>query len=205
MLKLHNFAVALLIVITSQISVADTIDGAQIKNASSAVQRTEFQKLADKTSAGGWEALRAGRLDDAKYRFNQAFLFDKSNGLALWGIAIIHAQKGEYKESLKNFEKAEPSLSDDLDFSADFSRTLGYAGVAARSEDMVKDAFERFKKIYEKSPQHGMNLQNWAIILFYTGNYAEAWEKVKLAEVTPNGKDIDQNFIALLQSKMARP
>lgn len=125
MLKLHNLAVALLIAITSQISVADTIYGAQIKNASSAVQRTEFQKLADKTSAGGWEALRAGRLDDAKYRFNQAFLFDKSNGLALWGIAIIHAQKGEYKESLKNFEKAEPSLSDDLNFNSRKAHIVG--------------------------------------------------------------------------------
>jgi tetratricopeptide (TPR) repeat protein len=201
----HSLAAVLLIAVTSQISLADTVDSTQAQDASPTVQRTEFQKLSDKTSIGGWEALRAGRFDDAKYRFNQALLFNKSNGLALWGIAIVHAQKREYKESLKNFEKAELTLSNDVNFSVDFSRTLGHAGLAARSEEMVKNAFERFKKIYENSPQHGMNLQNWAVILFYTGNYAEAWEKIKLAEATPNGKDIDQSFIAALQSKMVRP
>jgi len=154
---------------------------------------------------GGWKALRAGRLDDARYRFGQALLFDKSNGLALWGIAVIHAKKGEYGESLKTFKRAEATMSNDIDFVIDFSRTLGHAAVAARSEKMVKIALELYKKIYEKWPQHILNLQNWAIILYYTGNYAEAWEKIKLAEATPNAKYLDQGFIAKLQNKMARP
>jgi tetratricopeptide (TPR) repeat protein len=174
-------------------------------NALNNTKRTELQKVADKTAAGGWEAFRAGRLDDARYRFGQALLFDKSNGLALWGIAVIHAQKGEYGESLKAFQRAEATMSNDVDFNVDFSRTLGYAGVRARSEKMVRSAFERYRKIYEKWPQHALNLQNWAIILFYTGNYALAWEKIKLAEATPDAKYLDQKFIAALQSKMARP
>jgi hypothetical protein len=37
------------------------------------------------------------------------------------------------------------------------------------------------------------------------GNYADAWEKIKLAEATPNGKYMDKKFIALLQEKMPRP
>ena len=205
MLRLHSVALILLVVALSQFSIAETIDDKLTQKADKNIKRTEFQKLADKTAAGGWDALRAGRVADAKYRFNQTFSFDKSNGLALWGIAVIHANKGEYKESLRSFEKAEPSLSEDINFNVDYSRTLGYAGVSARNENMVVNAFERFKKIYNKSPKHMMNLQNWAIILFYVGNYSEAWEKIKLAEVTPDGKSTDQKFVTLLQSKMPRP
>lgn len=189
----------------SQFNIAETIDNKLAQKADKNIKRTEFQKLADKTAAGGWDALRAGRVADANYRFNQAFSFDKSNGLALWGIAVIHANKGEYKESLMSFEKAEPALSEDINFNVDYSRTLGYAGVSAPNEDMVVNAFERFKKIYNKSPKHMMNLQNWAIILFYVGNYSEAWEKIKLAEATPDGKFTDQKFVTQLQSKMPRP
>jgi tetratricopeptide (TPR) repeat protein len=154
---------------------------------------------------GAWDALRAGRLDDAKYRFNQALLLDRSNGLALWGLGIVHAQREEFEESRKSFEKAEPLLSKDVNFNADFARTLGYAGVAARNEAMVNGAFERFRKVYETAPQHRVNLENWAVTLYNIGNYAEAWEKIKLAEKTPSGRSTNPKFVSALESKMARP
>jgi Flp pilus assembly protein TadD len=68
---------------------------------------------------GAWEALRAGRLDDAKCRFNQALLLDSSNALVLWGLGICYAQKGELEESRKSFEKADPMLSNDMNFNVD--------------------------------------------------------------------------------------
>ena len=49
------------------------------------------------------------------------------------------------------------------------------------------------------------NLQNWAMTLYYTGDYAQAWRKIKQAEATPRGAELDQQFIALLQTKMPRP
>ncbi|MDD5248181.1 MAG: tetratricopeptide repeat protein [Rhodocyclaceae bacterium] len=173
--------------------------------AASTGQRTGLQQIADKTSMEAWTALRAGQFDDANYRFNQALLLDRSNALALWGIAVIHAQKEEFEESRKSFEKAEPSLSNDVNFNVDYARTLGYAGIAAHNETMVINAFERFKKVYEIAPEHRVNLENWAVILFNTGNYAEAWEKIKLAEKTPSGKNINKKFVDALQSKMPRP
>ena len=50
-----------------------------------------------------------------------------------------------------------------------------------------------------------MNLQNWVVTLYYVGNYAEAWKKVKLAEATPRRAELDPGFIAALQAKMPRP
>lgn len=200
MFKPHNLLLVALIATAPQQSVAETV-----QKTDAPVQRTGSQKLADKTSMRAWEALRSGRLEDAQYQFNQAFMFDNSNALALWGMAVIHSNKGAYTESIKNFEKAEPLLIDELSFSVDYARTLGHAGVATRSETLIANAFERFNKIFERSPQHMMNLQNWAIILFYIGDYAEAWKKITLAETTPEGSFVDQKFISALQSKMARP
>lgn len=41
--------------------------------------------------------------------------------------------------------------------------------------------------------------------LYYVGNYAEAWKKVRLAEATPRRADLDSGFIAALPAKMPRP
>lgn len=168
-------------------------------------KRSQFQQLADKAANGGWEALRAGRIDDAQYRFRQALTFDKSNGLALWGLAVAHAKKGEYRESLEKFELAEKTVSNEVNFQVDLSRTLGYAGVAANNQEMIQAALDKFGKIYQEYPQHGANLQNWAIILYYTGNYSQAWEKVALAEKVAAEGVIDPRFLAELQAKMPRP
>lgn len=147
MFKFFSLAGVILIAVASQTCVADTANVTQNQNAASAGKRTGLQGLADKTSMGAWDALRAGRMDDAKYRFNQALMLDSSNGLALWGLGVIHAQREELEESRKFFEKAEPFFSDDVNFNVDFARTLGYAGIAARNEGMVIKAFERFEKV----------------------------------------------------------
>lgn len=57
----------------------------------------------------------------------------------------------------------------------------------------------------EQNPQHAANLQNWAIHLFYSEDYAGAWQKIQLAEKTPGAAGLDQSFIAALSGKMARP
>lgn len=70
---------------------------------------------------------------------------------------------------------------------------------------MLKDAFARFDRIYQKAPDNVLNLQNWAITLYAKKNYSEAWAKVKLAEATPNKNQLDPRFIADLQAHMPRP
>lgn len=163
------------------------------------------KKASDEISARGWQFLRQGNATDAIRRFNQAWLLDHSNGNALWGMAAIQANTGKIADSLKLFKEAEHVIGNDTDFSVDYAKAIGIAGAQTRNNPLLQDAFARFSDIYVKTPQHTLNLQNWAITLFYVGNYAEAWKKIQLAEATPRHAELDSDFIAALQSKMSRP
>lgn len=163
------------------------------------------KKASEDIASRGWQLLRQGNNQEAMKRFNQAWLVDNSNGIALWGMAIVQSGSGKLEQSLKLFAEAEGFVGGDIDFSADYAKTIGVAGAQAKNNALLNDAFSRFARVYEKAPQHTLNLQNWAITLFYVGSYAEAWKKVKLAEATPRHAELDPGFITALQSKMPRP
>ncbi|NLH55535.1 MAG: hypothetical protein GX467_01555 [Rikenellaceae bacterium] len=93
-------------------------------------------------------------------RFNQAWLIDSSNGTALWGMAVIQAGSGKLENALMLFSEAEALVGDDIDFSADYAKALGIAGVQTRNNALLDDAFTRFERIHERAPQHTLNLQN---------------------------------------------
>jgi len=156
-------------------------------------------------AARGWQYLAAGDLEDAMRRFNQAWLLNKRNGTALWGMAAIEASTEKYDDALKLFAEAEKFVGKEINFSVDYARAVGMAGVALKDDALLKGAWARFDRIYQKAPQNTKNLQNWAMTLFGLGRYSEAWDKVKLAEVTPDKDQLDPRFIAALQSKMPRP
>ena len=153
----------------------------------------------------GWQYLAVGDLDDAMRRFNQAWLLNKKNGTALWGMAAIEASAGNFDDSLKLFTEAEKFVGGDINFSVDYAKALGEAGVQLKDDALLKFAFNRFEFNYQKAPQNTLNLHNWAMTLFEIGRYSEAWEKVKLAEATPNKDHLDPRFIEALQSRMPRP
>lgn len=160
---------------------------------------------AEDIAARGWELLRKNNITDAMRRFNQAWLLDNSNGKALWGMAVVQVMTGKIAESLKLFYEAERSIGDDIDFSVDYAKTIGVAGAQTKNAAILQEAFVRFERLYQKAPQHTLNLQNWAITLFHVGNYPEAWKKLKLAEETPRHAELDPSFSAALQNKMPRP
>ncbi len=162
-------------------------------------------KASEDLAMRGWQYLAAGDFDTAMRRFNQAWLLNHSNGTALWGMAAYEAHSGKLDESLKLFAEAEPFVGDKLNFSVDYAKAMGKAGVTLKDDALLKDAFARFARIYQKAPDNVLNLQNWAITLFAMGNYSEAWAKVKLAEATPNKNQLDPRFVADLQSHMPRP
>ena len=162
-------------------------------------------KAAEYFALQGWTYLGQGRREVAMRRFNQAWLLDNSNGAALWGMAAVLGGRADTTESLKLFAEAERTLQGNINFSADYAMTLGVAGADSNNGDLIEDAFARFERNYKDAPQHVPNLQNWAKTLFHVKKYAEAWEKVKLAEATPRGAHLDPNFIAALQAKLSRP
>jgi len=163
------------------------------------------KKAAVDVATRGWQFLRQGNAPDAMKRFNQAWLLDSSNGNALWGMAAFEAGSGKLNESLTLFAEADRIIGDDIDFSVDYAKLLGVIGAQTKNKAMLNDAFTRFARIHEKAPQHTLNLQNWAIMLFYAGNFAEAWKKIKLAEATPRHAELDPRFLTALQNKMPRP
>jgi tetratricopeptide (TPR) repeat protein len=156
-------------------------------------------------SAYGWQYLSKGDLDAAMRRFNQAWLLNNSNGTALWGMAAVEASWGKSDESLKLFAEAEKFSGGEINFSVDYAKAIGMAGVKRKNDALLKDAFDRFEHIYQQAPQNTKNLQNWAMILYSKKRYAEAWEKAKLAEATPDKAQLDPRFVAALQSRMPRP
>lgn len=165
----------------------------------------DLKKASSDVAARGWQYLAAGDLADAMRRFNQAWLLNNENGIALWGMAAVEASSGRLDESLNLFAEAEKFVGDELNFSVDYARAVGIVGVERKDDALLKDAFDRFERIYQKAPQHTKNLQNWAVTLFGIGRYSEAWEKVKLAESTPSKGDLDPRFLDALQARMPRP
>jgi tetratricopeptide (TPR) repeat protein len=163
------------------------------------------KKAAEDVATKGWQLLREGNLSDAMRRFNQAWLLDNANGNALWGMAAIQSSNGELAQSLKLFSEAERTVGGNVDFSVDYAKALGTAGAQRKDDALLRDAFARFAHVYKGSPNNVLNLQNWAITLFYVGNYAEAWKKVKVAEAAPGHASLDSKFVAALQAKMPRP
>jgi hypothetical protein len=138
-------------------------------------------------------------------RFNQAWLLDRTNGGALWGMAAIQANTDGATDALHFFAEAARLVGDDIDFAVDHAKAMGSVGAETQNSTLLQEAFRRFAELHERVPQHTLNLQNWAITLFYAGNYVESWKKIQLAEATPRRADLDPRFIAALQSKMPRP
>jgi tetratricopeptide (TPR) repeat protein len=156
-------------------------------------------------STRAWQLLRQGKSDEAMQRFNQARLLESKNGNALWGMGQIEANRGNAAQSLRLFGQANRLIGFDLDFAVDYARALSLAGAKLGDKKLLDEAFKRFAQIQERAPKHTLNLQNWAIAFYYTGQYAAAWDKIKAAQTTPRGAEVDKQFVADLQRKMPRP
>lgn len=163
------------------------------------------KKAAQEVATRGWDSLRRGNAPEAMRRFNQAWLLDSANGMALWGMAAVQGGTGQGADALKLLAEAEKSLPRDIDFAVDYARALGMAGIQLKDQAMVRQALDRFAAIHARVPTHTLNLQNWAITLFGVGQYVLAWSRIELAEATPRRAELDPRFIAALQQKMPRP
>jgi hypothetical protein len=76
-------------------------------------------------------------------------------------MAAIEASSGKYDDSLKLFAEAEKFVGSEINFSVDYARSVGMAGVEQKDDALLKDAFDRFERINKNAPQHTKNLQNW--------------------------------------------
>lgn len=100
----------------------------------------------------GWQYLSQQDFEDAMRRFNQAWLLNNNNGTALWGMGAVEGGLGRLDESLKLFAEADKLIGDNLNFSVDYARVIGMAGATRHDNTLLKDAFDRFERIYQKAP-----------------------------------------------------
>lgn len=162
-------------------------------------------KAAAFLSGRGWQYLSGGDDDTAMKRFNQAWLLDAKNGNALWGMAAIEASRSEFDEALKLLAEAEKVVGDNLNFQVDHAKIIGMLAVKRNDSALLADATTRFAAISKKAPQNVRNLQNWAVTLSGVGRYSEAWEKVKLAEASPDHAILDKRVVVELEAHLPRP
>ena len=162
-------------------------------------------RASEEVARFAWQALRQGRAVDAARRFNQAWLLNPKNGMALWGMGALESDKGSYDSAVKLFDEASAYLQADPDFRADQARALGFIGLETKDQALQERAWRIFEDVKRSSPGHAVNLQNWAIVLYYGGRFQEAWQKIAEAEKTPNAKDINPAFLKALGGKMPRP
>ena len=83
------------------------------------------KKASADLSARGWQYLAQQNLADAMRRFNQAWLLNNDNGIALWGMAAIEASSEKLDQSLKLFAEAEKFVVDEINFSVDYAKAIG--------------------------------------------------------------------------------
>jgi tetratricopeptide (TPR) repeat protein len=163
------------------------------------------KKASIEIAQGGWQFVAQGNLDNAMVRFNQAWLADNKNGLSIWGMGVVLATSGQFERCLPYFAEADGLIGTDIGFAVDYAKVLGIAGAELKNAAHTNNALARFAKIYGQQPNNTSNLQNWSITLFYNDKFKDAWDKLKLAEATPDKAEIDPNFVAALQAKMPRP
>jgi tetratricopeptide (TPR) repeat protein len=163
------------------------------------------KKASEDMALRGWQYLSQGDYESAMRRFNQAWLLDSKDGIALWGMAACQASLGKSEDSLKLFAEAEKSVGGQINFAVDYAKAIGKIGVTTNNKALIDDALKRYGVIFKKAPENTLNLQNWAITLTSIGNYSEAWSRVKLAEATPDKSILDPRFLAELETHMPRP
>ena len=163
------------------------------------------RKASQAASTRGWQHFAQGEHDVAMRRFNQAWLLDSSNGVALWGMGAVLSYKTQHRGALKLFSEANTTLSSNARFSVDYARAIGFAGTALHDEKLTADALARFSAIHAESPENTINLQNWAMTLYFDEKFDAAWQKIQLAQATPNARLLSNEFVEKVRQKVAAP
>jgi tetratricopeptide (TPR) repeat protein len=146
----------------------------------------------------GWDYLLQGNIDTAMRRFNQAWLLDPSNPVALWGMGAIMSDKAAHREAISLLNEARPFLTQDFRFKVDYARMLAMAGIHLKEDQLIDAALSEFSRLYNESPQDVNNLQNWAITLYSLDQYEDAWEKIKEAKKMPDAHKLSSDFVSEL-------
>lgn len=82
------------------------------------------EAAADYAARVGWNMFYKGDCSTAIKRFNQAWLLDPKNQLALWGFAVISRDRGQIEEAIRYYRMAIESGPEDPSLQRDYENAL---------------------------------------------------------------------------------
>ncbi|MEO6053440.1 MAG: hypothetical protein ABIP97_05450 [Chthoniobacterales bacterium] len=160
----------------------------------------------------GWKYFYAGDLSTAMKRFNQAWMFDRSNPGAYWGFGLIMGRRGVDGDSEKDIRESIRFLKMAHDLSPKNGRILGdmafsytvlgqYLKTQSRdAADSFSEAERLFKEAYALDSGYPPIIANWSVLKFYTGDYPAA--KKLLSDAKAKGYKPDPAFEKELAEKL---
>jgi len=173
------------------------------------------EAAADESVRWGWNYLNEKHdPKTAMKRFNQAWLLNPNNAGAFFGFGFLMSEKGRYDEAIMYYKKSIELNPNNSSAICNLGRAYGDKAHRLyrqhKSEEMLKYLDEAMK-LYEKACQVattddelGYIYNSWAVGLWLKGDYAEAWEKIKLAR-KHDGHYIQPAFIKELSRHMPEP
>jgi len=147
-------------------------------------------------------------VDLAMRSFNGAWILDENNYQAHWGFGICSSIRGWLDDAEKHFAKAMELNPKNADLILDVAFNHTNLGAKNRDNQQFDKAIMLYDKAMELAPDDTFvkkeAYSKQAFTLYYKGEYASAWGKVKLAEKA--GWTCPENdFLAALSKEMPRP
>lgn len=159
----------------------------------------------------GWKYLYRGDLSTAMKRFNQAWMFDRTNPDAFWGLGIVMGRRAEKEDTERNLTESISLLTTAHELSPQNGRITGdlafsYALLGNCLATKGGDGKEKYEKAealfadaYKREPQYPPIPANWAVLKFYTGDFPAS--RKLLQEAQRLGYTPDPDFLKELNEK----
>lgn len=161
----------------------------------------------------GERYMNGSNFDYAMRRYNQAWLLDPDYYGSYWGFGRVLHAVGRYEEALRHLEKAKTLVDDDYQNVA-LLGDLGWVysmyalslpdSQASEKARLLQLGNQYFSESTTLDPTYGWSWDHWARSLIDAGNYAAAWEKVKLGR-EHNAPPLPRDFLRRLTVAMPEP
>ncbi len=145
-------------------------------------------------------------VDLAMRSFNGAWLLWENNYEAYWGFGVCASIRGYPDEARKYFDGAVGLNPNNANLLLNAAQNYTILGAKGDVQTLDK-AIALYNKALNLAPDDSVKkdaYSNWAFTLYYKGDYASAWDKVKLAEQA-GWKCPEHDFLEALSKQMPRP
>lgn len=157
----------------------------------------------------GWSAMDKGEPDASMARFNEAWLLNPGGFEPYWGFGVLLGMQGDLDGSIEMLSKSVAIQNDNARVIGDLAFSHGLRGnkkasAGGDASDDYEKAADLFRKAHGLDSTYEKAYSNSAVINFYQGKYAEAWNDVNRAREL-GGNTLDPSFLEALKTKAPDP